>query len=167
MSNTEDIVEGLLDRNLFLLADILDRSDETYSRMLFRDVRRELGVDIGDVNSIYKLTDDEISKLKQFEIDKKDYYIESLKDRTPGTKKEVTDNVKLINFKYRLATILISLSLLYVFAITFAPIPEDNRRFVDTTVGMIISMVLSVVVSHFFHDDGGDDNNGTGNKKES
>ena len=167
MSTMDDIIEGLVDKDLFLLADILDHSDENQVHALCRDVRRELGVDIEDVNSIYKLTDEEISKLKQFEIDKKDRYIESLKHSPSGAKKEVEDTVKLINFKYRLATILITLSLVYVFAITFAPIPEDNRRFVDTTVGMIISMVLSVVVSHFFHDDGGDNNNNKGNKKES
>lgn len=53
-------------------------------------------------------------------------------------------------FKYLLAIISIVFTFLYLSAITFAPIPQNNVRFADTIMGALITLVLATVYNYFF-----------------
>jgi len=47
-----------------------------------------------------------------------------------------------------LATLLI-LAVGYVFAITFIPVPKDNVRFADTSVGFFLGTIIAGIVGYF------------------
>lgn len=48
------------------------------------------------------------------------------------------------------ATLSISIGFVYVFLITFIPIPENNQRFADTILGVVISLIFSGIYNFFF-----------------
>lgn len=54
------------------------------------------------------------------------------------------------DFRNALGIVSIILGFGYVFAITFVTIPEQNQRFADTVLGVVISMVLTTVYNYFF-----------------
>lgn len=145
-----DIIDLLNDKNLFLLAEVFLLCDVRDCEIVQGKLRREIGLDITDINSIRELTDDQFSAIYKFEIENKKYLLTIVNDADKRPGKADIDEIRLINFKYRLATILIIMCLLYVFAVSFYAVPPANARFVDTSVGMIISMVIGVIVPYFF-----------------
>lgn len=54
------------------------------------------------------------------------------------------------DFRNILGLVSIGLGFLYVFLITFLEVPEQNQRFADTVLGVVISMVLTTVYNYFF-----------------
>lgn len=144
-----DIIDILNDRNLFLLASVFLRCETRERELLEGRIRREIGIDITDINSIRGLKDDQFEIINRFMLDNKHYLLAMLEKADKRPKADL-DEIHLINFKYRLATILIIMSLLYIFAVSFYEVPKENSRFVDTSVGMIISMVIGVIVPYFF-----------------
>lgn len=145
-----DIIDLLNDRNLFLLAEVFLKCDLRDCELIEGRLRREIGIDISDINSIRELTDDQFSAINTFMLDNKHFLLSLLNDADKRPEKADIDEIHLINFKYRLATILIIMCLLYVFAVSFYEVPAANARIVDTSVGMIISMVIGVIVPYFF-----------------
>jgi pilus assembly protein TadC len=145
-----DIIDLLNDKNLFLLAEVLQKCELKESELIEGRLRREIGIDISDINSIRELTDDQFEAINKFALDNKRMLLSMLNEADKRPEKADIDEIHLINFKYRLATILIIMSLLYVFAVSFYEVPQANSRFVDTSVGMIISMVIGVIVPYFF-----------------
>jgi hypothetical protein len=53
------------------------------------------------------------------------------------------------NYVYILATFWSVVSILYVFLITFWPIPEESIRFADTILGFILGTVISTIINFF------------------
>lgn len=55
-----------------------------------------------------------------------------------------------VDFRNVLGILSIILGFAYIFLITFVEIPEQNQRYADTVLGVIISMVLTTVYNYFF-----------------
>lgn len=53
-------------------------------------------------------------------------------------------------FQYTVGAILVFVSFLYIFLITWIPIPEQNIRFVDTSLGFLLGTVISTIIMYFF-----------------
>jgi len=53
-------------------------------------------------------------------------------------------------FVYYYASVLTSVTLIYIFAITFATIPAANVRFADTILGFLLGTILSTIIYYFF-----------------
>lgn len=53
-------------------------------------------------------------------------------------------------FVYWLALATLAFGGLYVVAITFLPLPADNVRFADTTLGFILGSLMAPVIAYFF-----------------
>lgn len=151
-----DIIDSLIDKDLFLIASALRRGDDKSIELLEGKLRRELGIDITDVNSIRNMPEDLLSALKQFEVDKKDFLISAIKKGERDNSKcqvttEAVDDVRLINFRYRLATILTIMALLYIFAVTFYEVPKENQSVVYMATGIMISVVIGGIMTYFFN----------------
>lgn len=159
MSTNDDLVECLLRKELFLLAMVFMNIDHTHAKILCKVIHKELGLDIENINNIYGMTDEEINKLKKFEVDKKEYLLSSA-HRYPRTLYPEVDKItKELNFKYIMSFILTLAILVYIFAVTFIDIPTENKGFVNTTVGMLISTVFGVIISYYYKRDKKHDDN--------
>ena len=43
-----------------------------------------------------------------------------------------------------------SMGFVYIYLITFIPIPKDNVRFADTTLGFVLGSCIGLVLSYFY-----------------
>ena len=144
MSTKDDLVECLLRKELFLLAMVFMNLDHTHAKILCKVIHKELGLNIENINNIYGMTDEEINKLKKFEVDKKEYLLSSA-HRYPRTFYPEVDKItRELNFKYIMS-----------FILTIAM----NKGFVNTTVGMLISTVFGVIISYYYKRDKKHDDN--------
>lgn len=152
-----DIIDSLIDKDLFLIASAFRRGNEKDLELLEGKLRRELGIDITDINSIQSIPDDLLSALKQFEVDKKDILVSIIRkgeqnvEFYPVPHTTAADDVRLINFRYRLATILVIMALLYIFAVTFYEVPKENQSVVYMATGIMISVVIGGIMTYFFN----------------
>lgn len=53
-------------------------------------------------------------------------------------------------FIYYLAAAWSSISMLYIFVITFIPIPTPNIRFADTILGFLLGTIIATILNFFF-----------------
>jgi len=53
-------------------------------------------------------------------------------------------------FVYWLATAWSSFAVIYIVAITFVPIPDNNIRFADTILGFLLGTVVATILNFFF-----------------
>ena len=55
----------------------------------------------------------------------------------------------IITFECKLAMFLVATSMLYFFATTFLPIPEENQKFVGTVSGILIYAIKDILIWAF------------------
>lgn len=53
-------------------------------------------------------------------------------------------------FVYYFASGIVTVSFVYIFVITFYPIPEQNIRFADTVLGFLLGVGLASIFNYFF-----------------
>lgn len=53
-------------------------------------------------------------------------------------------------FMQRLAVFWSIVSTIYIFAITFASINENNIRFADTILGFLLGTIIATIINYFF-----------------
>lgn len=58
------------------------------------------------------------------------------------------------DFKEMMAFLTIVLAFIYMFAVTFIAIPEENQRFADIILGSLLTIVLGKVLSEYFGNTG-------------
>lgn len=54
------------------------------------------------------------------------------------------------HFQHYLGIGSVSLGFLYIFLVTFIPIPVQNVRFADTVLGVVIGTIITTVYQYFF-----------------
>ena len=52
----------------------------------------------------------------------------------------------------KLALYFSAVTVLYLFCITFIPIPKDNLRVVDTILGFLMGTVVATIMNYYFGD---------------
>ena len=55
------------------------------------------------------------------------------------------------DFKELMAFLTVGLSFVYMFLVTFCPIPEKNQRFADIILGSLLTIVIRKVLSEYFN----------------
>lgn len=95
---------------------------------------------------------DTISKLlSYYQLYELNEYNENTKDARDMQKTALQQDDKFSKrFIYYLAAFATFISFIYIFAITFFAVPTESQRFSDTTLGVIIAGVLSVIFNYFF-----------------
>jgi len=61
-----------------------------------------------------------------------------------------TDDIFARRFVYYFATAVLLFSVVYISAITFCKIPEENIRFADTILGFLLGTLLTTIINFFF-----------------
>lgn len=59
------------------------------------------------------------------------------------------DDIFSKRFVYYLASFWSIVGVVYIFFITFAPIPESNVRFADTVLGFLLGTILATIINFF------------------
>jgi hypothetical protein len=60
------------------------------------------------------------------------------------------DDVFSKRFNYYLAGLCVVIGFVYIFVVTFIPIPEDSQRFADVILGFIASTVFGQILSFYY-----------------
>ena len=99
MSILKDIIDALEDRQVLLIATVLYTvNDEKQASKVFDFVRTETGIDISKVGNIYRLTDAEVDKLKNFEIDSHDKLLQIIAQMDNHYVTEKKDMAEFVKF---------------------------------------------------------------------
>lgn len=53
-------------------------------------------------------------------------------------------------FRAKLALVVVFLSFLYFFLVTFAPVPAESTRIADTILGFLIGTAVTTVIGFYF-----------------
>lgn len=59
-------------------------------------------------------------------------------------------NLNREDFKELMAFLTVILTFLYVFLITFIPVPKEGQRFADVILGALLTLVLGKVLGEYF-----------------
>lgn len=109
-----------------------------------------------------KLTPEQLSDLKQKEIDNEHWLIEQATKNEELRLKDVADARSMQKaalqqtdlfskrFIYYFAIFWSMCAALYIGFITFGTIPKDNIRFADTILGFILGTVVSAIIQFFY-----------------
>ena len=103
------------------------------------------------------LTDKNIATLNQFETD---YFVTIMdmleRDILAAKGSTAPDPVRKeldVRYVFWLASFIITIGFIYIFSITWLPIPDANVRIADTITGVFIGTIIVTVINHFFSKD--------------
>lgn len=160
------LVGILADKGLNLISSAIDGGADKAKE--FIEEKTGISLDKPD-----KLSSEDITRLKELEIS----YETELKQLALENKKEDNRHLEALTasdvqatknaqdmqivaltqddrfskrFVYYLATFWSIVGALYIFLITFAPIPEANQRFADTTLGFLLGTIVATIIGYFF-----------------
>jgi hypothetical protein len=128
-------------------------------------LKEKTGIDVETAS----LSNEDLMKLKQFEMDHEEELLKIgmeqrqieidlekayLKDVDSARSMQVaalqqTDTFSK-RFLYYFALGWSTIAALYIFGITFLPIPENSVRFADTILGVLLGTIIAQIVSFFF-----------------
>ncbi len=57
------------------------------------------------------------------------------------------------DFREVMAALTITATYLYIFMVTFIPIPPSSQRFADIILGSLLTLVIGKVLDHYFNND--------------
>lgn len=128
-------------------------------------VEDKLGVKLPDTAA----TEEQIIQLKQLEFQHEEWLVgQSLEEKKlelEETKTYLgdvnsardmqkaalsTDDIFARRFVYYFATAVLLFSIVYIIAITFCTIPQENVRFADTILGFLLGTLLTTIINFFF-----------------
>jgi hypothetical protein len=121
--------------------------------MAVKAIADKLGCAPDEASVANAIQADPAAALKLAEIDLKQFQLEN-EDRANARAMQIaaiqTDDKFVRRFTYYLAAFWSLLSCVYIGFITFAHIPEQNMRFADTILGVVISGVIGTIISFYF-----------------
>lgn len=166
MPASPDYVEGLIHKKLFLLAMAFEQIDDSTLSAFKYEITNTTGILLNTPSQIYKLTQVEIETLQKFQEDNSEKitrYLDGHLRRELKLKRLLDERAELnraINRRLALGSVLLVITFVYIFAITFLQIPAENARFADAFGGIMVGAVMTEVLAFLF----GNDNVGKINK---
>jgi len=89
--------------------------------------------------------------VRKYETEDYQTEVEDRKDARATQRQAMKSDDKFIRrWLYWFAIGSIALGFVYVFLITFMEVPEQNQRFADTILGVVISLIFSGIYNFFF-----------------
>lgn len=147
------IGDTLVSLDLDLLSIAISHSTPVDAQRLINDIVQSTQIDLRDPRITSVMTPEHISKLKTFEYNHRTQLLAMIQEsfsKQALQSNRISSSSKASVFRRILASALIGVSLLYVCAITWIPIPTDNIRFADTILGFLLGTVISTVVNFYF-----------------
>lgn len=148
------VIGALISQDLLLLANAFTGEVTNEEERLIVAIKLKLHIDMQNT------TPDEIlsrsKELAEFQTNYQEFILETLSSKrhlSPETLSELIQREKhtsLMFFRQITGSILIAISLLYVIALTWFPVPANNVRFADTSLGFLLGTVIATVINFFF-----------------
>lgn len=89
--------------------------------------------------------------VRKYETEDYQTEVEDRKDARAMQGEAMKTNDKFIGrWLYWFAMFSVVLGFVYVFLITFMEVPEQNQRFADTILGVVISLIFAGIYNYFF-----------------
>lgn len=155
MNSIEIIVEFLNRYQLSTIALVVSKGSDEDRKFVYKDIKDKTGIDLRSI----KETDwspSDIEKLITYEQE----HFRELSSRlactlttTVTTQTQTiqkSSNSKSMMLVYWFGIALALAAILYMIMITWIPIPENNIRFADTSLGFILGSMLSTIIQYFF-----------------
>ena len=148
------VIGALISQDLLLLANAFTGEVTNEEERLIVAIKLKLHIDMQNT------TPDEIlsrsKELAEFQTNYQEFILETLNGKrhlSPEVLSELVQREKhtsLMFFRQITGSILIAISLLYVIALTWFPVPANNVRFADTSLGFLLGTVIATVINFFF-----------------
>jgi len=170
MFGIASIVGLLASKGIDMLSDCIGNATEKGVEAITDKVKEVTGIDLSNKEEVASLTPEQALELKKFETQHAEFLLEMrvkeaklyLEDRQDARDMQKTALKQDDKFSKRFVPVLgaavILVCLGYAVAITFIPIPENNIRFADTTLGFALGTGIATILNFFF---------GTSHKRES
>lgn len=156
------ILGMLASKGVGLLADVLGGAADKGVDLIKEKVMDVTGIDITNEKQVANLSPEQVMELKRFEQENKHFLIDAklrdkqmhLADVQDARDMQKTAIKKGDAFDRRFTPVLgasiIFVCLAYAAAITFIPIPPENIRFADTTLGFALATGIATILNFFF-----------------
>lgn len=127
--------------------------DDYGEKLVVKGIEKITGVDL----SKQDLTNEDKQKIldSQIEIMNLDFKTLELEFNNTNNARDMQkvalqqDDIFSKRFVYYLASFWSIVGVIYIFFITFAPIPETNVRFADTVLGFLLGTILATIINFF------------------
>lgn len=131
------------------------------SATVFSLIEKEVGFDISQNQTLTNLSEEQITSLKNFEVNNADFLlnltrsITNIENASDARKMQIAALIQnrsslSVNFVYIFGGALVALAMVYIFLITWLPIPESSIRFADTILGFFLGTLMSTIINFFF-----------------
>ena len=134
-----------------------------FKSIIIEMIKNKLGFDISTPESINELSSDDIDALRKFETENASNLVDFIRladmvgyeaqhqHKINSLMDSLNDKNSLQStFSYWFGAIVVLLSFIYIFCITWIEVPMANVRFSDTILGVLIGSIISVVMNYFF-----------------
>ncbi len=134
-----------------------------FKSIIIEMIKNKLGFDISTPESINELSSDDIDALRKFETENASNLVDFIRladmvgyeaqhqHKINSLMDSLNDKNSLQStFSYWFGAIVVLLSFIYIFCITWIEVPTANVRFSDTILGVLIGSIISVVMNYFF-----------------
>lgn len=163
-SNTSPVVNALYASGLKMLGMTYDSlAYSGFKSIVVEMIKNKTTFDISTVESINNLSAEDIDKLRKFETENAGILVDMIRladtlgyeaaeqHKINSLMDSLNDKNGLQNtFKYWFSAAVIFISFIYIFCITWIPIPESSLRAADVVLGVVISSVISVIMNYFY-----------------
>ncbi len=162
------IASFLASKGLDLLSSVFKGTVNKGMEKIADTIEEKTGIDINDAAE-GKLTDEDIIKLKDFELQFQDMILDHAakmreleieeekiyqKDResarTMQTEAMKSSDPFVRRFTYVYASVVTILTFSYIFMVTLKVVHPANQRIVDTVLGFLLGVSLSAIIQFFF-----------------
>jgi len=165
----DDVARFLASKGLGSLGSVVRAPVSAERTGLLSLMRSTTAVDL-DAIVDGKVTDDDVGRLKQFEVDHQDQILATTArpNEPPDPTKFATarfdaqqalaeqrlrdqnEDPVIRRFLYWYSGGITVATFLYIFMITFTEVPKDNKSFADTILGFLLGVTLSAIIQYFF-----------------
>ena len=134
-----------------------------FKSIIVEMIKNKLGYDISTPENINELSSDDIDTLRKFETENASNLVDFIRladmvgyeaqhqHKINSLMDSLNDKNSLQStFSYWFGAIVVLLSFIYIFCITWIEVPTANVRFSDTILGVLIGSIISVVMNYFF-----------------
>lgn len=149
------VVGALVAEDLLLLAQVFSDGTSEGQELLETAIQMKLGISLSAATP--ELITQRASDLKKFQHTYQEFIIGALQRQQQQASDEAlriqTEHARwlaLVQFRQRMSIVLLTVSLSYILALTWLPVPPDNQRFADTSLGFLLATVIATIINFFF-----------------
>lgn len=141
---------GILEKQGLFFLSTLKKNGEKYPEFAI-DFLTSKKFNLDDQNFLSNLTKEQLAQLRLLDYSIGKYLYDKNSNMDENREKILDhDSSSSTNFQYVIGGLLMFFALVYVVSITWVPIPSDNVRFADTTLGFMLGTVISTLINFFF-----------------